>query len=178
MVAQSSPCSRGAAPMPATREHPLAPRLSFMAYPHPHSEPSAAWAGCSPPPFSDPTHMHTCTRLVRRNRSSLLLRHQGSNAYTDTQEVVEHILRCVPTASDTTARRALLFFHTLGFLYARELCAPPGCVNHTLQLHPQFPARVLRWSRVRVHKDIPRPPNGELGVWEPGTCQQPAQSCM
>jgi hypothetical protein len=129
-----------------------------------------------PTPFSDPTHMHTCTRLVRRNRSSLLLRHQGSNAYTDTQEVVEHILRCVPTASDTTARRALLFFHTLGFLYARELCAPPGCVNHTLQLHPQFPARVLRWSRVRVHKDIPRPPNGELAL-----ARSPlpaAQSCM
>lgn len=101
--------------------------------------------------------------LTRRppHRSSLLLQHQGSNAYTDTQEVVDHILRCVPTANDTTARRALLFFHTLGFLYARELCAPPGCLNHTLQLHPQFPARVLRWSRVRVHKDIPRPPNGE-----------------
>ena len=99
------------------------------------------------------------------HRSSLLLQHQGPNALVDTEELVQHLLRVVPTGTPKTLRRALLFLHHVGFVHAREVCCAPGVINDTVQLDPQFSARVLQRSALRVFKSVPRPPAEKGADW-------------
>ena len=73
----------------------------------------------------------------------------------DTEELVQHLMRCIPTGTPKSLRRALLFLHAVGAVHAREVCCAPGVVNDTVCLDPRFSARVLLRSTRRVHKAVP-----------------------
>ena len=95
-------------------------------------------------------------------RSSLMHRNDGPNSYVDREEIVRHLHRCLPSASEAKLRRALVFLHWIGAVHGVEPVSPHSVLNATLYLQPQFLASVIHRSKFRLFKDLPRPENGVL----------------
>jgi hypothetical protein len=89
------------------------------------------------------------------HRASLLGKCEGPNSLVDVEELLRHLSRCLPLASVVAIRRALLFLHNIGAIFAREVVAEQDEVSKTAYLQPQFLARVLWLSTRRVFKKVP-----------------------